>query len=194
MDDSRFKDLKILIVDGNADRLNDLEQALDDVNVKTVRTATDPQSAFEAMKTLPSDIILIAWDMVSMDGTEFIKLMRRGVDGLNPYARVILMSDVEDETRTVDARNAGANDIMFLPIEPQSLLSHIDGVMKQNRRFIVSKNYIGPDRRTQDDSNYTGVERRKSDVPDHLIDHTKTEPNADKTAQTSIRQKLTTDH
>ena len=64
---------------------------------------------------------------------------------------------------------AGVNEFVIKPFTPAGLLSRIQLVLQKPRPFIVSADYIGPDRRRRVELSYSGPLRRTSD-PDEVVD------------------------
>jgi hypothetical protein len=61
------------------------------------------------------------------------------------------------------AREAGVNEFVMKPFTPASLLARLQLVLLNPRPFIVSEEYVGPDRRRRASASYSGPLRRGSD-------------------------------
>jgi hypothetical protein len=63
------------------------------------------------------------------------------------------------------ARQAGINEFLLKPVSAQGVLSRLEEVILRPRKFIDSRNYVGPCRRRKEDPAYAGPWRRLTDEP-----------------------------
>lgn len=81
------------------------------------------------------------------DSVQLVKDIRHGRLGKNPYIPIVATlwaADADLIGRIVDA---GADDILLKPFSPNDLMSRITALIKLRKEFIVTSDYIGPDRR-----------------------------------------------
>ena len=119
-------------------------------------------------------IIFSDWNMPVMGGIELTRSIRRAaVTGdrriPNPQAPVIIVTGHRSEADVEVARSAGVNEFVIKPFTPAALLSRIQLVLLKPRPFVVSADYIGPDRRRKLELSYNGPLRRSSD-PTEVVD------------------------
>jgi CheY-like chemotaxis protein len=82
---------------------------------------------------------------------------------------VIIVTGRRSEADVQMARKAGVNEFVIKPFTPAGLLSRIQLVLLKPRPFVVSEDYIGPDRRRRVELSYSGPLRRTSD-PAEVVD------------------------
>ena len=85
-----------------------------------------------------------------MDGIEFTKKVRTDSLSPNPYLPILLLTGDARIEMVREARDAGASGFLAKPIFAQVLQKRLEMTLEENRRFIKSKNYTGPDRRRRD--------------------------------------------
>jgi DNA-binding NarL/FixJ family response regulator len=130
---------------------------------RRILEAENPADAFELMRTAPIDLVITDLAMKPIDGVEFARMLRTSSDSPNPYVAIIMMTGHSDRARVRLARDAGVNSFLVKPLSAQSMLTHINKVIADDRPFIRTRTYFGPDRRVGQDANYRGPLRRAAD-------------------------------
>jgi CheY-like chemotaxis protein len=100
-----------------------------------------------------------------MSGLEFTREVRRNTTGILRETPIILLAGVIDHDQLMSARQTGINEFLLKPVSAQGVLSRIEEVVLRPRKFIDSRNYVGPCRRRREDPNYAGPWRRLTDEP-----------------------------
>jgi len=98
--------------------------------------------------------------MDPLDGFDLSRLIRTSEDSRNPYVPIITISGHTEAHRIEEARDAGVNEFLAKPISATALYSRIHAVITQNREFIKTRMFFGPDRR-RSKIHWSGKERRK---------------------------------
>lgn len=166
--------LKVLVVDDNINVLRLIGDVLRAGGVGQVDTATDGTRARDKIACWDPHIIFSDWNMPVMGGLELTRSIRRAAvvpDRRipNPQVPVVIVTGHRSETDVQLARKAGVNEFVIKPFTPAALLSRIQLVLKKPRPFIVSEDYIGPDRRRRVELSFSGPMRRTSD-PEEVVD------------------------
>ncbi len=100
-----------------------------------------------------------------MSGLEFTREVRRNTTGMSRETPIILLAGVIDHDQLMGARQSGINEFLLKPVSAQGVLSRVEEVVLRPRKFIDSRNYVGPCRRRKEDPNYAGPWRRLTDEP-----------------------------
>lgn len=116
------------------------------------------------VKTNPDLLVLDA----NMDGElvdELIQDIRHAKLGDNPFVPVILT--VWEPTQEIVRRiaSSGTDDLLVKPISPAQLFERIKTLTNNRKPFVVTSDYIGPDRRKD---TARGSEIKSIDVPNTL--------------------------
>jgi CheY-like chemotaxis protein len=160
--------LKVLVVDDNTNVQRLIGDVLRAGGVGQVESARDGLHARDKIASWDPDIIFSDWHMPVMDGLELTRLIRRAAvepDGRtpNPQVPVVIVTGRRSEADVQLARKAGVNEFVIKPFTPAGILSRIQLVLQKPRPFVVSADYVGPDRRRRVELDYSGPLRRKSD-------------------------------
>lgn len=166
--------LKVLVVDDNNNVLRLICDVLRASGVGQVESAGDGVRALQKITGWDPHIIFSDWNMPVMGGLQLTRTIRRAVVTgdrriPNPRVPVIIVTGHRSEADVQEARKAGVNEFVIKPFTPAGLLSRIQLVLLKPRPFIVSQDYIGPDRRRKTELSYTGPLRRASD-PVEVVD------------------------
>ena len=94
---------------------------------------------------------------------DYIREIRHGRLGNNPFLviNVITWKPSDDVIRAFI--NAGADDIIVMPISIGAVTSRIDNIIENRKKFVATPRYVGPDRRKPGRGNDT--ELASFDVP-----------------------------
>ena len=166
--------LKVLVVDDNPNVQRLIGDVLHAGGVGQVETAEDGVRARSMLVRWDPHIVFSDWSMPLMGGLEFTRSVRRAAVHPdprvpNPQVPVIIVTGHRSEADVQMARKAGVNEFVIKPFTPAALLSRIQLVLTRPRPFIVSEDYIGPDRRRRVELSYSGPLRRLSD-PEEVMD------------------------
>jgi DNA-binding response OmpR family regulator len=124
------------------------ENVIDVENVGQVR---------QLLATRAPDLIIIDAETKGGNVPELIYDVRHGNIGENPFVPFIVTMWRPTELLVQGVANSGTDDLLVKPISPQQLVDRIKVLTENRKPFVVTSDYIGPDRR-KDPS-------RGSDIP-----------------------------
>jgi putative two-component system response regulator len=84
-----------------------------------VTTASNGREAFELIRTGRFQLVVSDWEMPEMNGVEFCRQIRQRQ--WSSYIYVILVTSFEGVDSVVEGLNAGADDFLSKPFEPEEL-------------------------------------------------------------------------
>jgi len=137
---------------------------------RTVYEASDGAQAADLLRERHVDIILCDGPMSPMDGYELTKMVRTSPDSPNPFLPLIMVSAHTEVGRVKMARDIGVTEFLAKPISAKTLLLRICSVIDNQRAFVRSSKFVGPDRRRRVESSFQGQERRgvlQPEIPPH---------------------------
>lgn len=90
--------------------------------------AADGEKALEELAALesPPELILVDWNMPTMDGLEFVKRARKQPQYAN--CRILMVTTEWDVDRMTAAMEAGADEYLMKPFEKEALIDKIQMV------------------------------------------------------------------
>jgi diguanylate cyclase (GGDEF)-like protein len=114
--------LRLLVVDDDKSVLMLLDKLLTHAGYE-VFTATNGRDALHTAMECRPQLIVADWLMPEMDGLEFCRALRNTKIGRGVY--LVLLTGIEDDSRLVEAFEAGVDDYVLKPINPKMLLARL---------------------------------------------------------------------
>ncbi len=155
--------LSVLAVDDHKFALSFLREILRALGIRDVHIAGDADTAIQMSAEFQPDIIFCDFVMPKTNGLEFIHRIRSGGSKWDVQTPIIMFSSFSEQFRVYEARDAGSSHYLTKPASPASVYDRIVRIINEQRPFIKTDSYKGPDRRRKKISSvYTGEDRRKS--------------------------------
>ena len=114
-----------------------------------------PLDALEYIADFPTDLLITNYNM------DLVKLLRTHTRSPAPALPIVMVSTVADETAVMAARDAGVDEFLARPVEPDDLYDHIRNTLQNRRPIVAEGSYRGPDRRRHHTEIPQNEERRK---------------------------------
>jgi len=121
---------KVLVVDDYAPNLCGLGQLLERADY-TVLTATNGQDALEIVRNERPDIVLLDVVMPGMSGLEVCAELKRNVE--TRFMPVVLISGEKERETRLAGLDAGADDFLNKPVDPEELRTRVRSLMRLKR-------------------------------------------------------------
>lgn len=159
----QFSRVRILVVDDNEFMRSLYRQLLHAIGFphSHIRDALDGAEAISYLDDFDCDLAICDLNMKPMDGWAFTRYIRTDAKSPDPYLPIIICTGHTELVHIANARDAGANEILRKPLSAGSLYARLHAVVEQPRPFIISQDFVGPDRRRQD-LPFAGPDRRAS--------------------------------
>jgi diguanylate cyclase (GGDEF)-like protein len=123
---------KILIIDDDPDILDVLELTLSDHY--TVISASNGKEGLDLVPLKNPDLVITDYMMPVMNGPQFVRELRKDV--LMRHLPVIMLTGKGDTKDMVTGIEAGADDYLIKPFEPEALLARIRMILKRTMRSL----------------------------------------------------------
>lgn len=128
---------KVLLVE-DEENIRKFVAALFEANGYQVLEAKSAESGLLLFSSYMPDIIILDLGLPDIDGTEFLKTVRK--DSLVP---IIVLSARSEESDKVEALDLGANDYMTKPFGSAELMARVRGLLRTNRHSSEQGRYPG---------------------------------------------------
>lgn len=159
-----FSRLTVLVVDDSSFMCNMIDAILKSYGCKNLVLAFSVTEALKKLDKWPVDLAIVDWFMEPLDGLEFVRRVRAGTDGPNPYLPIIMLTGHAEADRVRQARDAGVNEFLAKPVTGEAVYRRIVSVMGDTRPFIKNSTFRGPDRRRTDLGPPKGIKERRHNV------------------------------
>lgn len=162
-DKINLEKITFLVCDDNAQCLDIMAQVVSSFGARTVLRAANAAEARELLQRTVIDFILIDGQMPGESGYELIEWLRRDGGDPNRFAPTIIVTGHTRVSQVARSRDCGANFVVAKPITPRVILERILWVSRDQRMFIESDAYCGPDRRFKREGPPAGEDGRRAD-------------------------------
>jgi len=158
----RLRSVRACVVEDNIHMCRIVCEILRGFGIHDTEIFEDPTRALTHCEDGLFDLIILDYQMPTVDGVDFTRLVRRSECGKNIFTPIILLSAYTEKWRVVSARDAGVTEVCAKPIAARELWSKIAHITYEKRAFIRSSDFWGPDRRRQ--HHPIPFEERRGDV------------------------------
>jgi DNA-binding response OmpR family regulator len=134
------------------------------IGFRTVELSPSLEMLTESLKVKEPDLLVVEVSGAEAELCELMQSVRQGTLGKNPFIVMIATTWRRDGTIVGKVINSGADDLVARPFSTSVLGERIRAQVERRKGFVVTSDYIGPDRRR--DPNRPGVE--SVDVPNSL--------------------------
>jgi CheY-like chemotaxis protein len=125
-----------------------LRSALHDVGLRHLRELDQmpvPGTEFDVLRA--ADLIVVDLSDDDFAGARLVANIRRRVAAFNPFVTTIATSFTATSNVISSAVNAGTDGILLKPFSQQQVYDQVLQLIERRRPFVVTANYIGPERR-----------------------------------------------
>ncbi|MBI1186594.1 MAG: response regulator [Alphaproteobacteria bacterium] len=161
--------LHALVVDDNPQMRLLIRTLLRGGGLTRISEAETADEALDIARKVNVDLVFADWLMRPTDGLSFVHALRRS-KGRSATAAIVMVSAHSEASRVLAARDAGVNAFLVKPISARSLFHHLSAALNDERPFVRTTDYVGPDRRRGGMGDYFGPRRRASDVAADVVE------------------------
>ena len=144
---SHFDNIRVVLAEPNLELRTDLKDSLHDFGFKNVLATGNLSQIVTAVEAGEADLLIADTSLPEGDFNQFVHELRHGNQGNNPFLVVITLINKPSRDVVQAAINSGADHVLAKPITAQSLSEKIAELTHARKRFVVTTDYVGPDRR-----------------------------------------------
>jgi len=138
MNDTSFKNARILIVDDNASNIEVLEDLLHESGYSIIESTVDPRLAVGLVQSFQPDIILLDLMMPHLDGFEVMDQLKTVIPFDSYLPVLVLTADIAQETR-LRALLGGAKDFLSKPFDLYEVRARIANLLETRHLHLQLK-------------------------------------------------------
>ena len=175
----RLRQIEVLVADPDPRISRLVRHVLESFGFRNIHMVKNGSEALELLRHKPIDLVITEWPMEPVDGINFVQFVRQDSNLANRDVPIIMLTGKAELSDVHQARDSGVTEYVVKPFNATTLSNRIIQVIDNPRSFIISKNFVGPDRRRRtptDDTEYTDKrtpieELRKTAIrkPDRII-------------------------
>ena len=126
----------------------ELRQILNHAGLKQVSAHGNLANLKALMAQMSPDLIIIS-DTIDPGVFDFIRDIRHNRLGTNPFVLITTLIAPDHADAVKRAMQAGTDDIIVKPVKEEQLLQRLKRVTVNRAAFVVTSDYLGPDRRAK---------------------------------------------
>ena len=168
MDQANYGNIRLGIADAGTQMLSALKNCSQGLGFRDVKASQDIKYIEESLLINSLDLIICDAEL-GEDGNDaysLVKKVRKGELGNNPFIKFIFVLSSSNKDLVKKLIDCGADDMLVKPISPAILSKRINYMTNSRKPFVVTYDYIGPDRRVG--SRSEGDDITKIEVPNAL--------------------------
>jgi CheY-like chemotaxis protein len=148
LSEKSFYDLaEVLVCDPVASNRAATRSALYSLGCRHIEIVGNLRDFLEALENRPPDLALCEIQVGESELCQAIRELRHGEQSYNPFAIIIVTAWVPNTPLASQILNSGADGLLLRPFSAALLDRRIRTHVLQQKPFIVTDDYIGPERR-----------------------------------------------
>nr|CAX84113.1 Response regulator consisting of a CheY-like receiver domain [uncultured bacterium] len=163
----RFEDVQVILGEPNAQVRSAARAALASHGFKSVVDTGSFGPLSDAVTSNSVDLVICDVRLLGGDPFILFNKIRHNEIGNNPFILIIMTMETPTSDVVKQVFNCGADDLLVKPLSPRQLMVRIEALAKGRKPFVVTHDYIGPDRR-KDARPGEGADTPQIDVPNPL--------------------------
>lgn len=170
--DVKLDDIRLFLCDPRVQIRSSLRMALNEAGLKNANIYeggdVDAVATAVADPNGP-DILICDVTETSHEACQLFSAIRHNELGTNPFICIIAVAWSPRQPLVSKVVDSGADLLVAAPISPAIILDRISSLVHSRKPFVVTSNYVGPDRRISEDREKES-EIELIDVPNSLRD------------------------
>jgi len=141
-----FSAVNFILADPNPQTRNSLRGGLFGLGFKEICDVSTLFQVREQLKKDHYDLMIIDAAFGAQEVAQFIHQIRHGIDCKNPFITLVVLTQNKSKSNYDALINAGSDQVLLKPLSVEKISDTINMLCTTQRRFIVTRDYIGPDR------------------------------------------------
>lgn len=142
-----FERVDLLLVSARSQNGTSLRESLCELDFRNIRNAESISDVLKAMETRPPDFMISDYDLPDGNICDVIRDVRHNRVGINPFMSIMVTTWDPSEAMVREVADCGADDLLVQPASRKQLSNRVDALTYKRKMFVVTSQYIGPDRR-----------------------------------------------
>ncbi|WP_162937468.1 response regulator [Indioceanicola profundi] len=160
-----LRQVQVFLIDRESNMRRLLRSILTRMGMEKVQEFPDVAAAMAAFASSTPDLIIVDGDPPEGEGFRFVQQFRHAMNIANPFATVVATTWQATSQFMFRFTASGADDIILKPFSAKQVQDRVAKLVEHRRPFVVTSDYIGPDRRR---SPREGQQIPLVEVPDTL--------------------------
>ena len=139
--------IKVLIADDDKLTVKLICDTLSIFGVQKIVCACTSAATYKEVSEKKYDLMILDWKIGKLDSCKMIEKTRKDDKSKNRFTPIILITGKGTMDEVKLARDSGITEFLLKPFTVAKLREKLIEVVENPRNFIISRGYVGPDRR-----------------------------------------------
>ena len=139
--------IDVLLVDPDLHTRTTTKTILKNAGFYKIRANRSFRELREEIELSIPDLLISEAELEGGDFCQFVQALRHNETGSNPFLNIIALTWMPTSELVSRVVNSGADDLLAKPLSTSKILDRITTLIEARRPFVVTSDYIGPDRR-----------------------------------------------
>lgn len=153
--------VKLLLVDSDIQIAKVVQNSLLEMGFRKIHHVRNSTDALVYISKEEVDILITEWLISPMNGVELVRHLRLSKNSPNRGIPIIMLTGKGEMVDVMTARDVGITEFLVKPFTIQNLYDRLEYLIERPRDFVLSEQFVGPDRRRKNRSAKITEERRK---------------------------------
>lgn len=140
--------VKVLVCESIGIIRQGIRMAFRSLGIRDVVEVSTLHATHAACSETVYHILILNQQVEGHDATFVLRGIRAGTLGCDPFVLAVMLLASRDEVQVRSAINSGSDDLLLIPFAPDQLTSRLKVLIERRKPFVVTHDYIGPDRRS----------------------------------------------
>ncbi len=160
-----FSKVDALVAVDNPGLRQGLREALRRIGCQQIVEATNGLQVQRALTDSKFDLMVMVSEMEDLFLGELVRDLRHNRLGPHPFPLVVMLSTMAEFEYVRRLVDCGPDDVLLMPVAPDSMLSRMRTLVLARKPFVVTHDYVGPDRRKNHRPSVGGESAPMLEVP-----------------------------
>ncbi len=141
-----FANVNFMLADPNPQTRNSLRSGFFGLGFRDICDASSLNKIYEQLETTSFDLMILDSAFGISDVCQLVQDIRLGQACQNPFMTIMILSHDTSEQNFNSLLNCGCDTVLRKPLSIDNITKAVSNLCQKNRDFIVTRNYVGPDR------------------------------------------------
>lgn len=142
-----FSKVQAMVAVDNPGVRQGLREALKRIGCGQIIEATNNLQLHHGLEETNLDLLIMVSEMQGVFLGSMIKEMRHARLGPHPFPLVVILSMMAEFDYVRRIVDCGPDDVLLVPVAPDQMLARLLNLARVRKPFVVTHDYVGPDRR-----------------------------------------------
>lgn len=149
MAELNYSSCKVLVADPSPLIRQGIRNTLYGIGFREIRETASYATISQECGNSDLDLMIVNAEIEGSDTAFLVRNLRTGKLGEDPFVVVIMLITKADEIHIRRVADSGSDGLLLIPFAPDQLMQRVRMLTERRKPFIVTHNYMGPDRRKE---------------------------------------------